>query len=65
MSRDLTELYAQRLNRYVTAMRNGKPDCVLRIKVAAGLRGKGSSLRKSANILAIFPPIPARQVCAA
>ena len=26
MSVDREELYAQRLNRYVTAMRNGKPD---------------------------------------
>lgn len=28
MQPDLQELYAQRLHRYVTAMRNGKPDCV-------------------------------------
>lgn len=28
MSTDLSELYAQRLHRYVTAMRNGKPDRV-------------------------------------
>ena len=27
-SKDLEQLYRQRLGRYVTAMRNGKPDCV-------------------------------------
>ncbi|UCD76099.1 MAG: hypothetical protein JSV91_04085 [Phycisphaerales bacterium] len=28
MAEDMERLYAQRLKRYVTAMRNGKPDCV-------------------------------------
>lgn len=28
MSKDMESLYAQRLNRYVTAMRNEKPDCI-------------------------------------
>jgi len=28
MAEDMEQLYQERLNRYVTAMRNGKPDCV-------------------------------------
>ena len=28
LARDTDEIYAQRLNRYVTAMRNGTPDCI-------------------------------------
>jgi hypothetical protein len=40
MSRDLNELYAQRLNRYVTAMRNSQPDRVPVRPLAAEITAK-------------------------
>jgi uroporphyrinogen-III decarboxylase len=40
MSRDLAELYAQRMDRYVTAMRNGQPDRVPIRPLAAEVTAK-------------------------